>query len=309
MDIFLPQSLLKARKIDYHIIHQKAGEAVIVSPGTFHQGFNSTDSVAEAVNFASKSWLPLDYAFCSRSCKRFQQDDRGWVPMNLSALRDYSSDFQVNGSEHIAYKDIFRVQGHIADQSLGERNKTQACIGGHFAQRIMHLIISIANTHSIKELCRSLSSCTFFQSSSAVTPSDTAATAEDLNLQFYTQFLQAKQDSFLSSLRMRLASCRLTRQINAACQTAEKLRSHHKGGPGLSKLDIITQTAENILKMMNPEYRSKLLFAFQTSGENDRATVIRHLREMMTLGGILEPLVDVLGEMCVLCISQEEFNL
>src|SRR6266536_647115 len=116
MDIFLPRSLLEARGIEFHILHQQAGEAIITSPGTYHQGYNMTDNLAEAANFAPEHWLPLDYVFCSSDCAKYyeakekREPNYKFKPMNLSALRKYKSELQINNLESVSYSRVFQVQ-------------------------------------------------------------------------------------------------------------------------------------------------------------------------------------------------------
>ena len=38
---------------------QKAGEFILTLPGSYHAGFSTGLNIGEAVNFASKSWLPF----------------------------------------------------------------------------------------------------------------------------------------------------------------------------------------------------------------------------------------------------------
>lgn len=38
---------------------QKPGEFVVTLPGSYHSGFSTGLNIGEAVNFASKSWLPF----------------------------------------------------------------------------------------------------------------------------------------------------------------------------------------------------------------------------------------------------------
>lgn len=68
LNVFVPVSTLEAWGIEFFVIDQRAGDAIITLENTYHQGFCVGSSAAEAVNYAPKDWDVHDYTFCSRGC-------------------------------------------------------------------------------------------------------------------------------------------------------------------------------------------------------------------------------------------------
>ncbi|OAA42293.1 Transcription factor jumonji/aspartyl beta-hydroxylase [Cordyceps fumosorosea ARSEF 2679] len=68
LSVFVPLYKLKAWDVDFSIVDQRAGEAVITFEDTYHEGFSVGSSAAEAINYAAKDWNTEKYTFCSRGC-------------------------------------------------------------------------------------------------------------------------------------------------------------------------------------------------------------------------------------------------
>lgn len=58
--IFLPSpDILRQYNIPFNTVTHKQGQFLITWPGAYHQGFNCNFNIAEAVNFATKKWIPF----------------------------------------------------------------------------------------------------------------------------------------------------------------------------------------------------------------------------------------------------------
>jgi len=104
LNIFIPTATLEAWKVEYSIIRQREGQVVITSPNTYHQAFNATNSITEAVNYA-RNWKRVDYAYCSPACAQFQQDDKPWAPLIVYSLMGET-------------ENVGRLQGETVPESL-----------------------------------------------------------------------------------------------------------------------------------------------------------------------------------------------
>jgi hypothetical protein len=58
-DILISPTLLRQSGIPFITAVQRAGEFVVVLAGAYHAGFNHGFNLAEAVNFATPSWVPI----------------------------------------------------------------------------------------------------------------------------------------------------------------------------------------------------------------------------------------------------------
>ena len=58
-DILISPTLLRQSGIPFTTTVQRAGEFVVVLAGAYHAGFNHGFNIAEAVNFATPSWVPI----------------------------------------------------------------------------------------------------------------------------------------------------------------------------------------------------------------------------------------------------------
>ncbi|CAL8076092.1 unnamed protein product [Orchesella dallaii] len=65
-NIFINVSLLKENNIPVYVIVQGPGDMIVLHPRAYHCGFSTGFGVAEATNFATKSWLP--YGITSIEC-------------------------------------------------------------------------------------------------------------------------------------------------------------------------------------------------------------------------------------------------
>ena len=84
---YVPLEVLDRWKVPYRIVQQNAGEAVLVFPGAYHQGFSVGETVAEAVNYADDDWDPASYAVCrSDACPP------GFVDRDSMAIRNPDED-------------------------------------------------------------------------------------------------------------------------------------------------------------------------------------------------------------------------
>ena len=52
-------SFLSKWDIPFKLVEQKAGEFIVTFPFAYHMGFNAGFNCAEAVNFATPSWIPI----------------------------------------------------------------------------------------------------------------------------------------------------------------------------------------------------------------------------------------------------------
>ena len=298
--------MLEARGIVYHVLHQRAGEAIITAPGTYHQGFNMTNNLAEAANFALEEWLPLNYSFCTFSCTGFSQSP----PMNLSAHRKYESEFRVNALESCSLKLFFQIQQELGNEHRlnketdkhGQHVKAKAIVGGDIAQKLMRLAIGIADARSLAWLVQIL------RSTRTLGQTATSSMAEPLgDAALYNHILVAKAGVAHANLRSRSAALLLSRRIKEAFEKAENSVAHRKGTKRCSIGDIVESTAGNILKALGDEDK-RLITGFQRAGENSKSVVCRHLREMYDLGERLELLVQIAGERVIYCITGESYQ-
>ncbi|CAI6044281.1 unnamed protein product [Clonostachys chloroleuca] len=66
--LYFSRSLLEDWGIDHTIVDQKAGEVVVLLPGTYHQGFTLGYTKAVAVNYADGNWAPSKLPWCDSNC-------------------------------------------------------------------------------------------------------------------------------------------------------------------------------------------------------------------------------------------------
>ncbi|CAH0023406.1 unnamed protein product [Clonostachys rhizophaga] len=72
--LYFNRSLLEDWGIEYTIVDQKAGEVVVLLPGTYHQGFTPGYTRAEAINYADEKWAPSKLPWCDSSCPEYPID-------------------------------------------------------------------------------------------------------------------------------------------------------------------------------------------------------------------------------------------
>jgi hypothetical protein len=59
---------------------------VLLWPGVYHSGFNQGWNVAEAVNFATKSWINEGNKYFVCRCKSCE--DKGVIELNMGEIKD-----------------------------------------------------------------------------------------------------------------------------------------------------------------------------------------------------------------------------
>ena len=111
-DMLLTPAFLTANGISFDTIVQKPGHFVISLSRSYHMGLNTGPNIAEAVNFATDSWVPYGRNAVSCSCGRIQTPLQ--IPFlelfnRLSALESATSrlEARVNSLES-----LFSFQNH-----------------------------------------------------------------------------------------------------------------------------------------------------------------------------------------------------
>eukprot|EP00955_Chlamydomonas_euryale_P003788 39607-Chlamydomonas_euryale.AAC.12 len=69
-DILLSPSLLRTHGIDFVQAKQEAGEFIVLNASAYHSGFNMGFNCAEAINFATDSWVEVGKAANACTCRR-----------------------------------------------------------------------------------------------------------------------------------------------------------------------------------------------------------------------------------------------
>jgi hypothetical protein len=318
MDLFVPTAVLQAQGIDYRILHQGPGEVIIISPRTYHQGFNSTDNVAEATNYAPSTWLPTSYSFCSEDCRKFfkhkieTDKDFTFTIMNISKDISWTSTLSINPFENVSYSDYFRIQEALGNEKAGAQ-AVHVIVGGRDAQTMMHIMSRIADRGVLVYLLRILnqtpsSGLPHLSTSDHQTPSITnQETLTELMVRDYITYLTAKLTTFHASLHTRFAALRLARQIKNSYETGLSHRSHKKGHKTVTINDITDQTAINIVRVLTDDQKT-LLDGSRMPGDDLNAVVKRDLLELNKMGSQLMPLAEAVGDNVIYVIPHEEFN-
>lgn len=78
--VISPDALARHASIETNSIIQRPGEFIITFPHAYHQGFNYGFNCAEAVNFATESWI--EHGLSAKFCKC--SDDS--VTINVNSL-------------------------------------------------------------------------------------------------------------------------------------------------------------------------------------------------------------------------------
>ena len=94
-DIIISPTLLRQSGIPFTTAVQRAGEFVIVLAGAYHSGFNHGFNLAEAVNFATPSWVPIGRA--ARRCVCAADSVR--IDMRLFSKGDVTDDETASDSD------------------------------------------------------------------------------------------------------------------------------------------------------------------------------------------------------------------
>lgn len=68
MSCWVFTDVLDSHNIRYDIVEQRAGQALIIGPETYHAGFSKTPSIGEAVN-RPIDWKCDEYLYCSARCR------------------------------------------------------------------------------------------------------------------------------------------------------------------------------------------------------------------------------------------------
>ena len=67
-DLLLTPYFLKKKSISFDTIIQEPGQFVVSLPRSYHMGYNVGNNIAEAVNFATDSWIPYGHDAVSCNC-------------------------------------------------------------------------------------------------------------------------------------------------------------------------------------------------------------------------------------------------
>lgn len=81
---FIPPEILKAWSIPFITVRQCSGEALIVYPGVYHEGFSLGLHFSEAVNYAGEDWNFGGYKDCNKNCPK------GFITKDMLAIQDFS---------------------------------------------------------------------------------------------------------------------------------------------------------------------------------------------------------------------------
>ena len=109
---YLRPEVLDRWNVPYKIVQQNAGEAMLIFPKTYHQGFSVGETVAEAVNYADDDWDPESYAACEPDTCPSGLIDRG-----LMAIRNPDED-QESASEKESDDNKDQSEGEAAQGDL-----------------------------------------------------------------------------------------------------------------------------------------------------------------------------------------------
>ncbi|KAK3363990.1 JmjC domain, hydroxylase-domain-containing protein [Lasiosphaeria hispida] len=66
--VFVPVSTLEEWDVPFTILDQRESEIIITFPGAYHGGFSTGYTIAEAVNYAGRDWVPDGQASCLPTC-------------------------------------------------------------------------------------------------------------------------------------------------------------------------------------------------------------------------------------------------
>lgn len=110
---FNPKFLIK-HNLPYARIVQKANEVVVLSPHTYHFGFNAGPNLAEAVNYGTHEWLQNDMATLFTPCKGINKDKKCGmhksVVLNLAALESHRGwDIDITKDIYKGYAEKFKL--------------------------------------------------------------------------------------------------------------------------------------------------------------------------------------------------------
>ena len=124
-ELLLSPALLAMHSIPLVKLEHHVREFVVVGPGAYHAGFNHGFNLAESVNFATKSWVPIGAraGFCCCRGDSVKIDMRLFLEYMPPDLRAEVIDSYENSDDEADEEEIDEVSGEDAIDSGDEENE------------------------------------------------------------------------------------------------------------------------------------------------------------------------------------------
>ncbi|KRX04849.1 Nucleic acid-binding, OB-fold [Pseudocohnilembus persalinus] len=105
---------------------QNAGEFIVVFPGAYHHGFNYGFNIAEAVNYATKNWLPiyLKAGICKCVPDQVKINHRQFYDNLIATNPDYKNDPEIKAFlKKIKELGLYDINYAVSPQQTQEKQK------------------------------------------------------------------------------------------------------------------------------------------------------------------------------------------
>ncbi|KAI9726533.1 MAG: hypothetical protein M1834_009020 [Cirrosporium novae-zelandiae] len=253
LNTYIPTHTLEHWGIEYHILYQKQGQAVITFPNTYHQGFNASFNIAEAINYAL-DWTIEDYIFCDSRCSKWYLVNN-WRPGNAYISQQNSPSIFINEWESVSETLRFTIQGELIDslKSTKIKRNTNAAI-------YVEMMLQIASENVLSEVKNFIDN---LSNSSAFVPSNPQCPA---SYAYFTLCRYSATQIWQGNTMIRIGMAWFAMTIDKKVQTARENEKSHRmlhtkmpaGQQGQARKRITETWAKEIMSNLTPSEKEQL---------------------------------------------------